>query len=186
MVSSGDLFFILIITFGFAGAFLVFGIFLLYVRSATTKKKLSRIIHFIRNDAPHFLSMNPKNKKRRCVEVGIKKNSSRITTPPQFNRTLPPILRKLHDSKDDCAIMLGKIRRALRKIHGHTADLMSMRSCLSCVDGNWPIEEGERFLRVYERIVFGVFREGHESPSLSTEDIQFMKFFFYHKVMQEF
>lgn len=186
MYSTGDFFASLIAAFGGAGALLVGSFFLALFRSSMTSKKVSRVTQIIRNDAPYFLSKKPNNKQRRFVEEGIKKNVFRFRHPPQFNRTLPPFMGKLHDSKDDCIVMLEKMRSALKKVQGHTADLMSMRSCLSCIDGNWPAEEGERFLRVYEKIVFGVFREGHESPSLNTEDIQFMKFFFYHKVMLEF
>lgn len=161
------------------------GIALLIVRSSGRRKKIHAVRTLMRSDVEYYLNKSPTNTSRRIIEDGAKKNSSRITDPPQFNRTVPAVMSDSRDAKEDCVQMLAKIRLALKPSHGHNAELMSMRSCLACVEGTWPVEEGERFIRVYEKIVFGVFREGCTSLSLNNEDIQFLKLFFYHKVMQE-
>lgn len=168
-----------------AAAFFILGAIAIVYRSTGNRRKLTGVKNYIRNDASYFLSKSTNNFNRRLVEEGTKINESLVKEIPQFNRVIPPLVVNSHDSKEECNLMLMKIRAALKKTHEHRADLMSMRSCLTCVDGTWPVEEGERFLRTYEKIVFGSFRKATSQVTLTNEEIQFMIVFFYHKVMQE-
>lgn len=176
---------IVIYAWGCAVLFLLVGIFLYIVRTSQRRRNLSSVTAQAQSDTCHHLEKKPNNRSRRIIEEGMKKNASQIKDPPQYHRVGSPIATNGHDLRDDCLQMLTKIRTALKKIHEHNADLMSMRSCLACVEGTWPVEEGEFFLRVYERIVFGIYREGTNSIAIASDEIHFMKVFFYHKVLQE-
>ncbi|EPY29597.1 hypothetical protein STCU_04424, partial [Strigomonas culicis] len=80
--------------------------------------------------------------------------------------------------------MLYKVRNALSRTHGKLAGLMSMRCCLSCIKGLQNSENKERFLHVYEAIVFGTHRmDGRDI--VSSHDIKFMHAFFYNTITKE-
>lgn len=154
-----------------------------FIRTSSRDRQLVRVQRQIRFDGAYLLGKPEGNRSRKIVEDGLKTHRLKIVDPPQYNRIISPVVDNSRDSIQDCSDMLYKVRNALSRTHGKLASLMTMRCCLSCIKGLQNSENTERFLHVYEAIVFGLHRmDGRDI--VTSQDIKFMHAFFYNTIIR--
>lgn len=156
---------------------------LLY-RSTSRHSKLLRVTRETRFDGAYILGKPAKSRARLILENGLKTHELRIRNPPQYSRFIPAVVSDARDAKQDCAEMLSKVRVVLSRSYGRSAELMSMRCCLSCVKGALPAEQSERFLRIYDRVLFCSHRVNGDEKTVTYDDIRYMHAFFYNNVLK--
>lgn len=156
---------------------------LLY-RSSSRHSMLLRVQRETRFDGAYILGKPTGNSARAILENGLKTHEFRILNPPQYARSIPAVVSDSRDAKQDCVEMLSKVRSILSKSYGRCAELMSMRCCLACVKGALPVEQSERFLRIYERVMFCSHRVNGDEKLVTSEDIRYMHAFFYNNVLK--
>ncbi|KAG5465352.1 hypothetical protein CUR178_00054 [Leishmania enriettii] len=156
---------------------------LLY-RSTTRHAMLLRVQRETRFDGAYILGKPEGNRARIILENGLKTHEFRIRNPPQYSRVVPAVVSESRDAKKDCFEMLSKVRTILAKSHGRCVELMSMRCCLACVTGALPGEQSERFLRIYERVIFCSHRVNGDEKLVTSDDIRYMHAFFYNNVLK--
>lgn len=174
-----------VVSFATALGLLVICSIQLAYRTTRRHRDLLKVQREIRFDGAYLLSQPEQDRRRLIVEEGMKVHAFRITDPPQYNRVIPAEVADSRDSRQDCAEMLNRTRSVLTRTHGKSAELMSMRCCLSCIKGVLPAEQSERFLRIYEAVVFGSHRVDGSEKLLSTDDIKFLHAFFYNVILKE-
>lgn len=156
---------------------------LLY-RSTSRHSKLLRVTRETRFDGAYILGKPAKSRARLILENGLKTHEFRIRNPPQYSRFIPAVVSDARDAKQDCAEMLSKVRVILCRSYGRSAELMSMRCCLTCVKGALPVEQSERFLRIYERVLFCSHRVNGDEKTVTSDDIRYMHAFFYNSILK--
>lgn len=174
-----------VVSFVTAIALLILALLLVVLRTTWRHRMLIRIRREIRFDGAYLLGKQEGNPSRRIVKAGLMEHRYRITSPPQFDRVMPAVVANARDTRHDCLEMLERIRGLLEQSHGKAARLMSMRCCLGCIRGVLPLEQCERFLHVYEYVVFGVHRVNGCERYVSSDDIKFIHAFFYNTVIKE-
>lgn len=167
-----------------AALIILSGVQLLF-RTTTRHGRLLRVQRQVRFEGAFLLGKPEGSLQRKLVEEGLKSHRFRVDSPPQYNRSIPVVVANSRDSKQDCMEMLNQIRRLLQRSHGRCAELMSMRCCLSCIKGMIPNDQGERFLRIYETVVFGVHRMDGKENRLTSDDVKFLHAFFYNTMLKE-
>lgn len=156
---------------------------LLY-RSTHRHSKLLRVTRETRFDGAYILGKPQTSRARMILESGLKTHEFRIRNPPQYSRVIPAVVSDSRDAKRDCVEMLTKVRVILSRSYGRSAELMSMRCCLTCVKGALPNEQSERFLRIYERVMFCSHRVNGDERMVTSDDIRYMHAFFYNSVLK--
>ncbi|CAM43816.1 conserved hypothetical protein [Leishmania braziliensis MHOM/BR/75/M2904] len=156
---------------------------LLY-RSTFRHAMLLRVQRETRFDGAYILGKPEGSRARIILENGLKTHAFRISDPPQYSRVVPAVVSESRDAKKDCVEMLSKVRTILAKSYGRCAELMSMRCCLACVTGALPAEQSERFLRIYERVMFCSHRVNGDEKLVTSDDIRYMHAFFYNNVLK--
>lgn len=156
---------------------------LLY-RSTHRHSKLLRVTRETRFDGAYILGKPQTSRARMILESGLKTHEFRIRNPPQYSRVIPAVVSDSRDAKRDCVEMLSKVRVILSRSYGRSAELMSMRCCLTCVKGALPNEQSERFLRIYERVMFCSHRVNGDERMVTSDDIRYMHAFFYNSVLK--
>ncbi|KAK7196715.1 hypothetical protein NESM_000610900 [Novymonas esmeraldas] len=156
---------------------------LLY-RSTSRHTLLLRVHRETRFDGAYILGKPEGNRSRALLEKGLKTHEFRIRNPPQYARVVPAVVSDSRDAKRDCVEMLSRVRSILAKSYGRCTELMPMRCCIACVKGALPGEQAERFLRVYERILYCSHRVNGDEKLVTSDDIRFVHAFFYNNVLK--
>ena len=144
--------------------------------------------HRIRFDPSYFQSKPKDYPPRVVVESGLEYHKYKVRQPPQRDaRRVPPIVDN-RDAKAECLLMLETLRRALAPTLGATMSL-SMRSALECIQTALNPQHVERFIRLYETVLFGSHRISAMNDSdyreVSVDDLKFMHAYFYNTIMKE-
>ncbi|KAG5489932.1 hypothetical protein JKF63_00049 [Porcisia hertigi] len=156
----------------------------LLCRNTIREMKLSKVHREARFDAAYILAKPEGDRSRIILENGLKTHEFRIQNPPQYSRVVPAVVSASRDAKHDCVQMLNNVRSILAKSYGRVAELMSMRCCLACVTGVLPADQSERFLRIYERVMFCSHRVNGDEKLVTSDDIRYMHAFFYNNVLK--
>ncbi|KAH9582001.1 hypothetical protein LSM04_002330 [Trypanosoma melophagium] len=172
-----------VVAFATAVGLLVLTVIQLLYRTTRRARRLWRGENQVRFDGVHFLNKSERNIGRKIIETGLKEHENKEFRPPSV--VLPAIISNERDARADCLLMLHETRKIFYKQYGYSAKLMSMRCCLSCVEGVLPLTQTEDFLRVYESVLFGQHRVDGSGDTVTNDDIKFMHAFFHNTILKE-
>ncbi|ORC93156.1 uncharacterized protein TM35_000024820 [Trypanosoma theileri] len=172
-----------VVSLATAVGLIVLTVIQLLYRTTRRARRLWRGENQVRFDGVHFLNKSEGNIGRKIIESGLKEHENKEFRPPSV--ILPAIISNERDARADCLLMLHEIRKIFYKQYGNCANLMSMRCCLSCVEGVLPLAQTEDFLRVFESVLFGQHRVDGNADIVSNDDIKFMHAFFHNTILKE-
>ncbi|KAG8340157.1 hypothetical protein TRVL_09014 [Trypanosoma vivax] len=180
---AGVLYAQVIVSFAIAICLFVATVILLLYRTNQRTRKLWKVGNEVRFDGSYFLSKPEKSIGRKIVERGINAQQNFSFTYP--NAVLPSVVANGCDARVNCLSMLEETRNIFYKQYGASARLMTMRCCLSCLDGVLPQKQTEDFLRIYESILFGQHRADGVDGDVTYEEIKFVHVFFHNSILKE-